>query len=147
MAVSVGTRVLVDGAASGLVLRLAAPISFWGGVDPDRGIITQPSHPDHGAVVSGTVLVLPGMIGSSSSSAIMLELLNNGVAPCALVMGEVDAILGLGVVAGAEIDLATIPVLHGPIDDFQTGQHAEILPGGRIRLGDQGRSGQDLAAT
>ena len=59
-------------------------------------------------------MALPGMIGSSSSSAIMLELLHNDVAPAALVMA-VDAILGLGVVAAEEIGLNGIPVLQCPI--------------------------------
>ena len=138
MAIDVCARVLVDGAAQGRVLRLLQPISFWGGVDPSNGVITQPLHPNSGAEISGTILTLPGMIGSSSSSAIMLELINNNMAPAALVMAEVDAILGLGVVAAEEIGLNGIPVLHCSIDPFVSGHVATISRGGGIRLGGTG---------
>ena len=138
MAIDVCARVLIDGAAQGCVLRLSQPISFWGGVDPANGLITQPQHPNFGAEIAGTILALPGMIGSSSSSAIMLELLHNDVAPAALVMAEVDAILGLGVVAAEEIGLNGIPVLQCPIDAFVSGRVATISRGGRIQLGGTG---------
>ena len=138
MAIDVCARVLVDGAAQGCVLRLSQPISFWGGVDPANGLITQPLHPNFGAEIAGTILALPGMIGSSSSSAIMLELLHNDVAPAALVMAEVEAILGLGVVAAEEIGLNGIPVLQCPIDAFVSGHVATISRGGGIWLGGTG---------
>ena len=138
MAIDVCARVLIDGAAQGCVLRLSQPISFWGGVDPANGLITQPLHPNFGAEIAGTILALPGMIGSSSSSAIMLELLNNDVAPAALVVAEVDAILGLGVVAAEEIGFNGIPVLQCPIDAFVSGHVATISRGGGIRLGGTG---------
>ena len=138
MAIDVCARVLIDGAAQGCVLRLSQPISFWGGVDPANGLITQPLHPNFGAEIAGTILALPGMIGSSSSSAIMLELLYNDVAPAALVMAQVDAILGLGVVAAEEIGLNGIPVLQCPIDAFVSGHVATIFRGGGIRLGGTG---------
>ncbi len=138
MAIDVCARVLIDGAAQGCVLRLSQPISFWGGVDPANGLITQPLHPNFGAEIAGTILALPGMIGSSSSSAIMLELLHNDMAPAALVMAEADAILGLGVVAAEEIGLNGIPVLQCPIDAFVSGHVATISQGGGIRLGGTG---------
>ncbi len=105
-------RVLVPGEAEGALLRLAAPISFWGGVDPESGRVVDPRHPDHGAELAGRVLALPATIGSSSSSAVMLELLRGGRAPAALLLGEVDAILVLGVVVAGEMGYATVPVLE-----------------------------------
>ena len=138
MAINVCARVLIDGVAQGCVVRLSQPISFWGGVDPANGLITQPLHPNFGAEIAGTILALPGMIGSSSSSAIMLELLQNDVAPAALVMSKVDAILGLGVAAAEEIGLNGIPVLQCPIEAFVSGHVATISRGGGIRLGGTG---------
>jgi predicted aconitase with swiveling domain len=104
-------RVVIPGAAEGPLLRLGAPISFWGGVDPRTGRIADPRHPDHGAEIAGTVLALPATIGSSSSSAVMLELTRLGLAPAALLLGTVDAILTLGVVVAGEMGYGTIPVL------------------------------------
>jgi predicted aconitase with swiveling domain len=106
-----GARVLIPGEAEGPLLRLAAPISFWGGVDPETGKIADPRHPDHGRSVAGTVLAVPATIGSSSSSAVMLELLRGGHAPAALLLGAVDAILTLGVVVAREMGYGSIPVL------------------------------------
>ena len=94
-------RVLVPGEAVGPLLRLRAPISFWGGVDPRTGRVADPRHPDHGRSLAGTVLVVPSAVGSSSSSAIMLELMRNGVAPAAVLMGKADAILALGEIGRA----------------------------------------------
>ena len=90
-------------AASGPLLRLTAPISFWGGVDPKTSIIADVRHPQHGTPISGTILMLPGTIGSSSASAVLLELIHRGIAPAAIIMPEPDAILLLGVLVAREM--------------------------------------------
>ena len=113
-----GARILIPGAADGPLLRLNAPISFWGGVDPKTGTISDPRHPDHGASIAGTVLAVPATIGSSSSSAVMLELMRGGKAPAALLLGAVDAILTLGVVVAREMGYGTVPVLAVSRDSF-----------------------------
>jgi uncharacterized protein len=109
-------RVLVEGSAEGWaegrVLLLRKPISFWGGVDPESGRIADPRHPDHGVELAGRILAVPATIGSSSSSAVMLELLRGGRAPAALLLGSMDAILVLGVVVAGEMGYRTIPVLE-----------------------------------
>jgi predicted aconitase with swiveling domain len=105
-------KVVLPGTAEGRVLRLGKAISFWGGVDPVSGRIIDARHPDRGALIAGRILCLPGMIGSSSASAVMLELLRAGLAPAALVLGETDAILALGVIVGREMGYVTIPVVE-----------------------------------
>jgi len=109
---------LIAGEAEGPLLRLAAPISFWGGVDAKTGTVADPRHPDHGWSIAGTVLAIPATIGSSSSSAVMLELLHGGKAPAALLLGTVDAILTLGVIVGREMGYGSIPVLALPADEI-----------------------------
>lgn len=99
-------EVLVEGApGEGPALVLDAPISFWGGVDPRTGRIADVRHPQHGESVAGKVLFLPGTIGSSSASAVLLELVSNGNAPASLVLHEPDAILLLGLVVAREMGL------------------------------------------
>ncbi len=105
-------RLLLPGAAAGPVLKLAAPISFWGGVDPDTGKISDPRHPNYGMCIEGSVLVVPVTVGSSSSSAVMLELLRNGKTAAALVLGNTDAILLLGVIVARELGYPTVPVIQ-----------------------------------
>jgi predicted aconitase with swiveling domain len=132
-------RVLVDGVGSGPLLRLTAPISLWGGVDPIAGTIADPRHPQFRASIAGIVLAIPYAIGSSSSSAIMLELLREGTAPAAVVMGRADAILALGVIVARELGYATIPVLELPLqglDDVADGTPTQVL-GERVLLGDE----------
>lgn len=97
-------EVLVAGpAARGEGLALTAPISFWGGVDPATGLIADVRHPQHGVSISGKVLMLPGTIGSSSASAVLLELVHRGIAPAAIAMHEPDAILLLGLLVAREM--------------------------------------------
>ncbi len=130
-------EVLIPGTADAPVLRLAKPISFWGGVDPFSGRITDPRHPDHGAVIGGKVLVLPGTIGSSSSSAVMLELMAAGRAPAALILAEPDAILVLGVVVAREMGHGSIPALILPRaaqDALAGARRASIALDGTISL-------------
>lgn len=126
-------EVQIAGTAEGPVLKLRKPISFWGGVDQKSGRIADPRHPDHPSSVKGTVLVLPGMIGSSSSSYVMAELMMDGNAPAALILPEPDAILALGVAVAAEMGWGSIPVLLLPRD-----RQSALETGMRVRIGANG---------
>ncbi|HVM80950.1 MAG TPA: DUF126 domain-containing protein [Stellaceae bacterium] len=123
-------RILVAGSAEGPLLRLTAPLSFWGGIDPKTGRVSDPRHPQHGLSIAGTVLALPEPRGSSSSSAVMLELIARGLAPAALLLGEADAILALGIVVAGEMGYGTLPALEVA--------ELERLPEGRVRVSTEG---------
>ncbi len=99
------------GEGRGRLLVLERPLSFWGGVDPETGRVSDPRHPQYGESLSGRILVMERAIGSSSSSAIMLELLRNDVAPAAIVLGSTDAILVLGVLVAEELGYPSIPLV------------------------------------
>ncbi len=129
-------EVLLPGTARGPALRLSAPISFWGGVDPASGKIVQAKHPDRGAVVVATVLAIDRTIGSSSSSAVLLELLYQEMAPAALILGRPDAILSLGVIVAAEMGYPTIPVIRARLDGIETGMRLSIDSHGLIESED-----------
>ena len=118
---SVTAEILVPGrAGQGEALLLTAPISFWGGVDPKTGRIADVRHPQHGESISGRVLFLPGTIGSSSASAVLMELVHNGHAPSALVLHEPDAILLLGLIVAREMGWETPMALMLGRDLFET---------------------------
>lgn len=104
-------QTLYPGCAEGALLPLRAPLSFWGGVDRDTGRVANPRHPDYGAALGGRVVYIRALIGSSSSAAVLLELIDNGSAPAAIVLADVDAILVMGCLAAREIDLTPPPVL------------------------------------
>lgn len=114
---AVVAEVLVPGSGGrGPALVLDAPISFWGGVDAATGRIADVRHPQLGQHIAGKVLFLPGTIGSSSASAVLLELVHNGHAPAALVLHEPDAILLLGLIVAREMGWKTPVALRLPRD-------------------------------
>ena len=126
--------VLFDGEAEGEVLRLDAPISFWGGVDPQTGVIVNAHHPDVGTSIKGTILALPGTSGSSGGGGIQLELLYTGAAPAGLILAEPDAILAMGAVVARELDYAQMPVLQAPLAGLESGHNASIAEDGTLTL-------------
>ena len=134
---SIRAEILVGGkAGSGLALVLSAPISFWGGVDPKTGRIADVRHPQHGKVISGKVLFLPGTIGSSSASAVLMELVHNGKAPAALVLHEPDAILLLGLIVAKEMGWPTPVAVQLHRDSFADldGHPVSIQTDGTVRI-------------
>lgn len=128
-------QMLCEGAASGDVLRLDVPISFWGGVDPVTSRITAAQHPQRGAEIAGTMLVVPNLIGSSSSSAVLLELIYQNRSPHALILGTRDAILPIGVLVAQEMEWASVPVAFLQNPPFQTGIHLTLHRSGLIEAG------------
>lgn len=88
-------------------MALTAPISFWGGVNPNTGEIADPRHPEFGQSISGRAVLIPATVGSSSAAAVLLELVHGGLAPSAIVLHEPDAILLLGLIVAREMGLET----------------------------------------
>jgi predicted aconitase with swiveling domain len=124
---SAGSEILVPGrGGEGKALVLTAPISFWGGVDSKTGRIADVRHPQHGENLSGRVLFLPGTIGSSSASAVLLELVHNGHAPAALVLHEPDAIVLLGLIVAREMGWDTPMALRLGRDVFETYRESNV---------------------
>lgn len=124
--------VLIDGGAVGRLLKLQAPICFWGGLDPIEGQIADPKHPDFKANISGEILAVPEIVGSSSSSQLLLEALRRQTAPAAIILGRADAIIAMAVLVGKEMSFGTIPILHGDIDRIPNRSRLRISPGGQI---------------
>ncbi|RWA77390.1 DUF126 domain-containing protein [Mesorhizobium sp.] len=134
---SAAAEILVPGkAVEGEALVLTAPISFWGGVDPKTGRIADVRHPQHGETISGRVLFLPGTIGSSSASAVLMELVHNGRAPAALVLHEPDAILLLGLIVAREMGWETPMAVRLGRDLFEAyrGRTVEVAGDGALTV-------------
>ncbi|MBL8696741.1 MAG: DUF126 domain-containing protein [Alphaproteobacteria bacterium] len=128
-------RPLLPGSARGDVLRLARPLSFWGGVDPRTGVVTDPGSDGHGVSLADRVVLLAATRGSSSSSAILLELIVAGRAPAALVLAEIDAILAVGILVARELGRSTPPLLLLPAADqarLETGIPVAVNADGSI---------------
>ena len=123
-------KMLLPGAAlgpvTGRVLKLPT-LSLWGGVDPFSGKLTDPALPHCGESVAGRVLMIAEPVGSSSSSAVLLELLHGGNAPVGIVLGREDAIVGLGVLVAREMGWATIPVAVMPPTEQERIEDGSIM--------------------
>lgn len=104
-------RILIGGDATGEVLACGDGLSFWGGVDPDTGTIIDVHHPNHGASVSGKILMMPTSRGSCSGSGVLLELSLNGLAPAAFVFCESEEILTLGALVSDRIFEKSLPIV------------------------------------
>jgi len=109
---------LVPGAASGPILRLDEPLSFWGGLDSATGTIIDRLHPQAGASVARAVLMMPGGRGSSSGSATLAEALRLGKGPAAILMLERDPIVVVGAMVAAELYGLQCPVVAARRQDW-----------------------------
>lgn len=126
-------RLIAPGRARAPALVLDEPLSLWGGLDPATGRVIELRHPQHGARVSGRVLVLPAARGSSSSASVLAEAVRAGTAPAAIVLGEPDLILALGAAVAEELYGVQIPILVLPAADLATirdGTTVDIGPDG-----------------
>ncbi|WP_205756049.1 aconitase family protein [Labrenzia sp. 011] len=122
----------VERDAKGEVLNCREGLSFWGGVDPDTGVIIDAHHPDHGTSLAGRIVLMPTSRGSCSGSGVMLQLARNGEAPAALVFREEESILTLGaMIAGRLFDRpVAILRLSPPLyDALSKAGEAEIRDG------------------
>ena len=113
-------RTLVSGEATGAALVLDEPLSFWGGLDTVTGRVIDVRHPQHGAKVSGRVLVMPSGRGSSSSPSVLAEAIRAGTAPVAIVMREPDPIVALGAIVARELYGNTIPVVVADEETYRS---------------------------
>lgn len=91
---------------------LTDPISFWGGVSPADGRLTDPRSRNHNRLITGAVLFISELRGSSSGSSVLLELIYRRLAPAAIVLDSPDAILALGTVVGREMGWRSPPILR-----------------------------------
>jgi predicted aconitase with swiveling domain len=119
-------RKIYPGLAEGEALVTRMGISFFGGVDPESGVIVEKGHELEGLCVAGKVLVFPSGKGSTVGSYTLYRLKKNGMAPAAILNAECETITAVGCII-AEIAC----VDHLPL--------AEIRQGARVRVdGDQG---------
>lgn len=109
---------LIEGMASGDVLKLTEPLSLWGGVDLQTGCIVDASHSQRGAVLANRLLVMPGSRGSSSSSSALVELARTGRAPAGVITTRSDPILTIGALVADYLYGAAIPMLIVSDEDF-----------------------------
>ena len=114
-------RCIYRGNAYGQAMVSPQPISFFGGVDPDTGIVVERGHPLEGQCIAGKVLVFPTGKGSTVGSYTLFRLKKNGQAPFAILNAECETITAVGCI------IAEIPCVDKlPIDEIPHGSLVRI---------------------
>ena len=89
-------RKIYKGTTSGKTLVTKDAISFYGGVDPDTGVVMEVGHELEGQSVSGKILVFPTGKGSTVGSYTMYRMKKNNTAPLAIINEKIDTIIAVG---------------------------------------------------
>ena len=88
---------IVAGRIEAPLLKLAGPISFWGGIDWASGRIIDNSHPQVGVAIGKRCLVIPIIIGSGGSSGTLAEVLRRGLGPAGIIIPQLDITFMTGI--------------------------------------------------
>ena len=97
----ISARILHAGRAEGRVLRLDAPLSFWGGFEPLTGEIVDAHHPQRGINLAGRIVLMAQSRGSGTAPGALAESIRRETGPAALVMIEPDVNLAIGATVAA----------------------------------------------
>ena len=124
---------VASGSARGQALAADTPLSFWGGFDPETGVIIDRRHPLVGQLAAGRVLVIPSGRGSCSGSGVLLESIHNGTAPAAIITSHLDPVISLGCILGDELYAS-----HPPMVVITEQDRLLIETGDVVELGDRG---------
>lgn len=89
-------RVIFSGKAEGEALVSRMGISFFGGVDPESGIVVERGHDLAGQSIAGKILVFPTGKGSTVGSYTLYRLKQNGLAPAGIVNRSCETITAVG---------------------------------------------------
>ncbi len=117
-------RKISGGMAEGPALISREPISFFGGVNPDTGVVTEKGHELEGTTVKDKVLVFPHGKGSTVGSYTLYRMKRNGVAPKAIINAESEPIVAVGAIIS---DIPAIDKLEkDPFTMFRNGMRLRV---------------------
>jgi predicted aconitase/predicted aconitase with swiveling domain len=105
-------QLIVTARVRGRILLCDEGLSFWGGVDPQTGVIVDAHHPQHGKPLAGRVVMMPTSRGSCTGSGVLLGLALADKAPAALIFHEAEDVLTLGALLAARMFGRGVAVLR-----------------------------------
>jgi hypothetical protein len=103
-------RSIYSGSAQGEALITSQAISFFGGVDPETGVVVERGHELEGQCISGRVLVFPTGKGSTVGSYTLYRLKCNGHAPLAILNVECETITAVGCIIAEIVCVDQLPI-------------------------------------
>ncbi len=114
-------RKIYQGRVEGEALVTSMGISFFGGVDPESGVVVERGHELEGQSISGKVLVFPTGKGSTVGSYTLYRLKRGDMAPLAIVNAECETITAVGCI------ISEIPCVDQiPIKQLGTGMQLVV---------------------
>jgi predicted aconitase with swiveling domain len=114
-------RKISPGTASGEALVTSQSLSFYGGVDPETGVVVEKDHELVGQSITGKILVFPSGKGSTVGSYVLYQLAKTGKGPLAIINQQTETIVAVGCIIGE------IPAVDRiPINEIKTGQQLRI---------------------
>lgn len=105
-------RAIVDGKSRGEPIYSSQPIAFLQGVDPEKGMVSDPKSPIFDQPFAGRILIFPNTVGSSVGAYVIYRLRKNRKGPKAIVNQTSDIITASGCA------IAGIPLFDLPENDI-----------------------------
>ncbi len=122
-------KVLSAAQAEGPVLVLDEPLSFWGAFEPRTGVILDVHHPQRGACVAGTILLMHESRGSGSAPGAIAEAIRLGTAPAAIILVVPDVNLAIGAEVAATLygrRCAVLVVSASELAELRRSSHVRV---------------------
>jgi len=114
-------RKIYQGRVEGETLVTSMGISFYGGIDPETGVVVEKEHELEGQTVAGKILVFPTGKGSTVGSYTLYRLKRAGLAPAAIINAECETITAVGCI------ISEIPCVDRiPIEQLKTGVKVSV---------------------
>ena len=114
-------RLISRGKAQGEALVTSQPISFYGGVDPNTGVVIEKGHELQGQSVRGKILVFPTGKGSTVGSYTLYRMKKNGTAPAGMINKECETVVAVGAIISEIPCIDKIDILQ-----IKTGDNVSI---------------------
>ena len=86
------------GKTKGITLVSKMGISFFGGVDPETGVIVEKGHDLENKTLAGKIFVFPQGKGSTVGSYTLYRMKKNNVAPKAIINNLCETVVAVGVI-------------------------------------------------
>jgi len=117
-------RLISKGKGEGEALVTSQPISFYGGVDPNTGVVIEKGHELQGQTVKEKILVFPTGKGSTVGSYTLYRMKKNSAAPAGIINRECETVIAVGAI------ISEIPCVDKiDISKIKTGNNVRIEDG------------------
>jgi predicted aconitase with swiveling domain len=103
-------RSIGSGKVAGVALVTTMSVSFFGGIDPETGIVVERGHELEGQCIAGKIFVFPTGIGSTVGSYTLYRLKKAGKSPLAIINSECEPITAVGCIISGIPCVDQIPI-------------------------------------